>query len=68
MEMKDLEKQLAEAGFHIVRQRTHKVWKDDEGHTVVTPVSSSDFRAAKNLEHQLRRLHLLPVPHPKTRL
>lgn len=59
MDMKDLEKQLRKAGFHVVRQKKHKVWEDDRGRVVVSPKSHSDHRAAENLAASLRKRGIL---------
>lgn len=58
--MRDLEKQLRAAGFRVVREKKHKVWRDDTGLTIISPKSHSDHRAAENLAATLRRLGKTP--------
>ena len=51
-----LEETLRTQGFRLVRQKTHRVYKNPEGKTLVTAATPSDWRWSRNALHQLARL------------
>jgi hypothetical protein len=54
--MTKVESILAAHGFEVVRQKKHKVWRDENGRTIVTPASPSDRRWNDNAIGDLSRV------------
>ena len=57
-------------GARLIRSKKHNVFRDAAGHQITAPKTTSDFRAIKNFEAELRgrgfvRQTTLPKPKPK---
>src|ERR1051326_3644052 len=49
------EAELAAAGYRLVRDKKHSVWRNPKGQIIVIPYTASDHRAFLNLRSVLRR-------------
>ena len=54
----EMKKFMTSQGFILVRGKNHLVWRDEFGHQVVTPQTTSDGRCHKNLERTLKKIQL----------
>ena len=57
-------------GARLIRSKKHNVFRDAAGHQITAPKTTSDFRAIKNFEAELRgrgfvKQTTLPKPKPK---
>ena len=58
-------------GARLIRSKKHNVFRDAAGHQITAPKTTSDFRAIKNFEAELRgrgfvKQTTLPKPKPKS--
>ena len=52
----EIKKFMSSRGFDLIREKKHRIWRDDVGNQVVTPSSASDFHKIKKLESTILRL------------